>query len=73
MNMYNIKRARDFDGKFPFNSLIILDNMLTNIGVIFNVSLICFLQDIIDQSHSIVKNGLPFHNKWNIEEHVSGK
>ncbi len=68
LTMYNLKRAGGFDIKFPFYDLIIFEDMLA-----VNLLLICFQQGIINQGFSITRNGLHFHNKRNIEEHVSEK
>ncbi len=73
MNMYNLKRARGFDGKFPFSGLIILEDTLAKIVVIVNELMVCFELGVIDQGFSIVRNGAPSCNKRNIEELVLGK
>ncbi len=47
MNTYNLKGARGFDGKFPFDSIIILKDALSNIIIIVDVPLIVFQKQII--------------------------
>ncbi len=45
--MYNLKGVRGFDGKFPFDSIIILKYVLSNIIIIVNALLIVFQECII--------------------------
>lgn len=40
--MYNLKEAADFDGKFSFNSVVMFENLLSNIAIKIDTSLIVF-------------------------------
>ncbi len=47
MNTYNLKGTRGFDGKFPFDSVIILEDSLSNTIVIVDMPLIILQKHII--------------------------
>ncbi len=51
--MYNLKGAGGFDRKFPFDSIIILEELFSNLIVIVDVLLIVFQKGIICQSFPI--------------------
>ncbi len=47
MNTNNLKGARGFDDKFPFDSINILEDLLSNVIVIVDASLIVFQKRIV--------------------------
>ncbi len=42
MNMYNLKGSVGFDGKFPFDSIVILEDLLSNKIIVIDVLLVVF-------------------------------
>ncbi len=66
MNMYNLKLARGFGCKFPFDCLVIFENLLSNKVIIIDVFLIAFQKGVIH----LCFYGLSFCNKGNIHQHV---
>ncbi len=73
MDMYSHEGSGGFDGKFSFNSLIIFEDTLFNNVIIIDMALVCLYQGIVNQGFSVARNGLPFCNNGNIEEHILGK
>lgn len=48
MNAYNLKGTRGFDGKFPFDFIIMLEDSLSYIVIIIDALLIALGQGISD-------------------------
>ncbi len=67
INMYNLKGTGVFDGKFPFDSIVKLKDMLPNIVVLVNTALVVFQKRIIYYCFSIVGDCLPVCIERNIE------
>ncbi len=63
MNTYNLKGTRGFDGKFPFDNIIILKDLFSNIIVIVNTMLIVFQKRIVKQCFAIAGDCLPVRNE----------
>ncbi len=68
MNTYNLNGARVFDGKFPFDSIVILKEMLSNVRIIVDAPLVVFQKHIVYSCFSIVGYSLPFQNERNIKQ-----
>ncbi len=73
LNVDNIKGAGGFDSKFPFDCVVILEDLLSNKVIIINLPLIAFQKGIAHKCFSNASDGLPFHNEKNVQENVKGK
>ncbi len=57
VNIYNLKRGRGFDGKFPFDCLVILYGSLSDKVIFVNAPLLVFQKRINDYCFSIASDG----------------